>query len=137
MAIIFFGIGDSCFTGRFPSVFKYLTLGFSKLTRPLFLLPSGHWLLIDNANLCSPSVMDRLNPLMEHGGNLIISERGVLDGDVQVWLGCDAQTLHLHTLFADKEADLYCTCVGQLLAMCTVREGVKTSLFPSFFPLRS
>jgi midasin (ATPase involved in ribosome maturation) len=43
-------------------------------------LQHGHWLLIDNANLCSPSVMDRLNPLMESAGTLVISERG---GDVQ------------------------------------------------------
>ena len=28
-------------------------------------LKYGHWLLIDNANLCSPSVLDRLNGLLE------------------------------------------------------------------------
>eukprot|EP01134_Creolimax_fragrantissima_P005503 CFRG5503T1 len=43
-------------------------------------LKQGHWLLIDNANLCSPSVMDRLNPLMEPRGVLVISEKGVTDG---------------------------------------------------------
>ncbi|KNC81071.1 hypothetical protein SARC_06594 [Sphaeroforma arctica JP610] len=40
-------------------------------------LKEGHWLLIDNANLCSPSVMDRLNPLMEPNGTLVLTERGV------------------------------------------------------------
>ncbi|XP_065840955.1 midasin-like isoform X3 [Oscarella lobularis] len=42
----------------------------------------GHWLLLDNANLCSPSVLDRLNPLLEEGGELKITERGVVDDEI-------------------------------------------------------
>ncbi|CAL4138118.1 unnamed protein product, partial [Meganyctiphanes norvegica] len=38
----------------------------------------GGWLLIDNVNVCSPSVLDRLNGLLEPGGVLTISERGVV-----------------------------------------------------------
>ncbi len=38
----------------------------------------GHWVLIDNANFCSPSVLDRLNGLFESGGELAISEGGGL-----------------------------------------------------------
>ncbi|ODV86523.1 hypothetical protein CANARDRAFT_27715 [[Candida] arabinofermentans NRRL YB-2248] len=34
----------------------------------------GHWLILDNANLCSPSVLDRLNSLLEINGTLIINE---------------------------------------------------------------
>ncbi|XP_033116850.1 midasin-like [Anneissia japonica] len=45
-------------------------------------LNKGHWLLIDNVNLCSPSVLDRLNGLLEPNGVLSISERGVIDGMV-------------------------------------------------------
>ncbi|CEH12502.1 AAA ATPase containing von Willebrand factor type A (vWA) domain [Ceraceosorus bombacis] len=44
----------------------------------------GDWLLIDDANLCSASVLDRLNSLFEQGGSLILSERGVIDGEIQV-----------------------------------------------------
>ncbi|GAB6026519.1 hypothetical protein CHUAL_012942 [Chamberlinius hualienensis] len=44
-------------------------------------LQDGCWLLIDNVNLCSPSILDRLNGLMEPGGVLIVSERGEVDGD--------------------------------------------------------
>jgi midasin len=40
----------------------------------------GYWLLIDNANLCSASVLDRLNSLMETDGVLHINERGLVDG---------------------------------------------------------
>ncbi|CAB3997411.1 PREDICTED: uncharacterized protein LOC107342904 [Paramuricea clavata] len=47
-------------------------------------LKNGHWLLIDNVNFCSPSVLDRLNGLLEPGGVLSINERGVIDGEIPV-----------------------------------------------------
>ncbi|XP_067097253.1 midasin [Osmerus mordax] len=43
-------------------------------------LQAGDWLLMDNVNFCSPSVLDRLNALLEPGGCLTINERGVIDG---------------------------------------------------------
>ncbi|KAJ1151695.1 hypothetical protein NDU88_004475 [Pleurodeles waltl] len=43
-------------------------------------LQSGDWLLMDNVNFCSASVLDRLNALLEPGGVLTVSERGVIDG---------------------------------------------------------
>ncbi|KAI9221601.1 hypothetical protein BC828DRAFT_64979 [Blastocladiella britannica] len=41
----------------------------------------GKWILLDNANLCSPSVLDRLNPLFEQSSHryLLINERGQND----------------------------------------------------------
>lgn len=39
---------------------------------------AGEWLLLDEANLCSSSVLDRLNSLLEPGGTLVLSERGVV-----------------------------------------------------------
>jgi MoxR-like ATPase len=45
---------------------------------------SGSWLLIDDANLCSASVLDRLNSLFEPDGTIVLSERGVVDGAVPV-----------------------------------------------------
>ena len=47
-------------------------------------LRHGHWLLVDNVNLCSSSVLDRLNGLLEPGGHLALSERGVIDGNIPV-----------------------------------------------------
>ncbi|KAI9314232.1 P-loop containing nucleoside triphosphate hydrolase protein [Dichotomocladium elegans] len=47
-------------------------------------LEQGHWLLIDNANMCNPSVLDRLNPLFENDGVLMVNERGLVDGHVKV-----------------------------------------------------
>lgn len=40
----------------------------------------GDWLVLDNANLCNPSVLDRLNSLMETNGSLIINECSSEDG---------------------------------------------------------
>ncbi|KAL6927592.1 hypothetical protein ACO0SA_004214 [Hanseniaspora valbyensis] len=40
----------------------------------------GHWLILDNANLCSPSVLDRLNSLLETNGSLMINECSLEDG---------------------------------------------------------
>ncbi|KAJ9609057.1 AAA ATPase midasin [Cladophialophora chaetospira] len=36
---------------------------------------NGSWLVLDNANLCNPSVLDRLNSLLEPDGVLAISEQ--------------------------------------------------------------
>lgn len=44
----------------------------------------GKWLVLDNANLCSPSVLDRLNSLLEPDGVLNINERHSEDGSVRV-----------------------------------------------------
>ncbi|KAM3931945.1 midasin [Leptodactylus fuscus] len=43
-------------------------------------LQAGDWLLMDNVNFCSSSVLDRLNALLEPEGVLTVSERGVIDG---------------------------------------------------------
>ncbi|KAG6810904.1 hypothetical protein H0H92_009865 [Tricholoma furcatifolium] len=47
-------------------------------------MKSGHWLLMDGANLCNPSVLDRLNSLCEQNGILTLSERGYVNGRVEV-----------------------------------------------------
>lgn len=44
----------------------------------------GKWLILDNANLCSPSVLDRLNSLLEPNGVLIINERHSSDGSARI-----------------------------------------------------
>lgn len=44
----------------------------------------GDWLVLDNANLCNPSVLDRLNSLLETNGTLIINECSEEDGSPRV-----------------------------------------------------
>lgn len=46
-------------------------------------MKNGDWLLIDDANLCSPSVLDRLNSLFETDGILVLSERGMVNNQIQ------------------------------------------------------
>ncbi|KAL5263839.1 hypothetical protein ACHWQZ_G005046 [Mnemiopsis leidyi] len=47
-------------------------------------LVQGSWVLLDNANLVSPSVLDRLNPLLEKDGILVLDERGYVNGQAVV-----------------------------------------------------
>jgi midasin len=39
-------------------------------------MKSGNWILVDNVNLCLSSVLDRLNPLLEPNGCIVLNERG-------------------------------------------------------------
>ncbi|KYG50000.1 hypothetical protein M433DRAFT_20934 [Acidomyces richmondensis BFW] len=47
-------------------------------------LMQGKWLVLDNANLCSPSVLDRLNSLLEQDGALIMNEHTLADGSPRI-----------------------------------------------------
>eukprot|EP01052_Picozoa_sp_SAG31_P017819 SAG31_NODE_1236_length_9195_cov_6.761214_1_plen_2798_part_10 len=43
----------------------------------------GGWVVLDNVNLCEPTVLDRLNPLLETGGVLTVNEQGLVNGEVR------------------------------------------------------
>ncbi|KAG0160701.1 hypothetical protein PDIDSM_8231 [Penicillium digitatum] len=45
---------------------------------------NGNWVILDNANLCNPSVLDRLNSLTEPNGTLILNEQRTEDGSAKV-----------------------------------------------------
>lgn len=47
-------------------------------------LEQGKWLVLDNANLCSASVLDRLNSLLEPEGALLINEHPTTDGSARL-----------------------------------------------------
>ena len=44
----------------------------------------GDWLVLDNANLCSSSVLDRLNSLLEPNGTLVINEHSLPNGKTRI-----------------------------------------------------
>jgi len=44
----------------------------------------GDWVVLDNANLCNPTVLDRLNAVLETGGELLINECGMVNGQARV-----------------------------------------------------
>lgn len=47
-------------------------------------IQQGDWVVLDNANLCNASVLDRLNSLMEPDGCLIINEQRTTDGSAKI-----------------------------------------------------
>jgi midasin len=47
-------------------------------------IKQGHWFFINDANLCSPSVLDRLNSLCEMNGTLALSEKGGSSGQTEI-----------------------------------------------------
>lgn len=47
-------------------------------------LERGDWIVLDNANLCKPAVLDRLNSLLEPNGELVITEQPLSDGTVRI-----------------------------------------------------
>lgn len=55
-------------------------------TEGLFIqaVQQGDWVVLDNANLCNASVLDRLNSLMEPDGTLVINEQRTSDGSARV-----------------------------------------------------
>lgn len=44
----------------------------------------GDWVVLDNANLCNPSVLDRLNSLLEPNGSLVLHEFTNADGTPRI-----------------------------------------------------
>lgn len=41
---------------------------------------SGEWVVLDNANLCNPTVLDRINSLVEPEGHITVNECGLVNG---------------------------------------------------------
>ncbi|KAI4324806.1 hypothetical protein MLD38_030260 [Melastoma candidum] len=58
----------------FPARFEWVTGLFLKA------IENGEWIVLENANLCNPTVLDRINSLVEPSGSITVSERGAVDG---------------------------------------------------------
>ncbi|KAI1640182.1 hypothetical protein F4809DRAFT_637851 [Biscogniauxia mediterranea] len=79
-------------------------------------LQQGQWLVLDNANLCSASVLDRLNSLLEPDGFLIINEHCGPDGepriikphpDFRVFLTVDPRYGELSRAMRNRAVEIY------------------------------
>ncbi|KAI8635037.1 midasin [Xylariaceae sp. FL1651] len=79
-------------------------------------LQKGEWLVLDNANLCSASVLDRLNSLLEPDGFLIINEHCGTDGepriikphpDFRVFLTVDPRYGELSRAMRNRAVEIY------------------------------
>ncbi|XP_023930770.1 midasin-like, partial [Lingula anatina] len=98
-------------------------------------LQSGDWLLIDNVNFCSPSVLDRLNALLEPNGVLSINERGVLDGEVptivphpdfRLILAMDPKHGEISRAMRNRGVEIY--ILGEEEGVCYDDHDIKTML---------
>ncbi|KAF3328833.1 midasin [Carex littledalei] len=54
-------------------------------------IENGEWVVLDNANLCNPTVLDRINSLAEPDGSIVINECGLVEGKPMI--------LHAHARF--------------------------------------
>ncbi|KAI6098131.1 midasin [Pisolithus sp. B1] len=86
-------------------------------------MKKGHWLVLDAANTCNPSVLDRLNSLCEPNGVLVLTERGLSHGEVEI--------LKPHPNFR-----LFMTVDPQYgeLSRAMRNRGLEVSLVPPFTP---
>lgn len=79
-------------------------------------LEEGKWLVLDNANLCSSSVLDRLNSLLEPNGVLIINEHCDSDGkpklvrphpNFRLFMTMDSRFGELSRAMRNRSAEIY------------------------------
>jgi midasin len=79
-------------------------------------LEQGKWLVLDNANLCSSSVLDRLNSLLEPNGFLSINEHCDPDGkpkivtphpDFRIFLTMDSRFGELSRAMRNRAIEIY------------------------------
>jgi hypothetical protein len=89
----------------------------------------GHWVLLDNANLCNPTVLDRLNPLLEPEGSLLLNEAGSTNGqprilkahpDFRLFLAMDTRLVPPPHLFCTLSSHFEAYPSGQYKRKCEV-----------------
>ncbi|KAJ4391331.1 AAA ATPase midasin [Gnomoniopsis smithogilvyi] len=89
-------------------------------------MESGKWLVLDNANLCNASVLDRLNSLLERpNGFLSINEHSGPDGepriikphpDFRIFLTMDPRYGELSRAMRNRSVEIYLDAVETKLA---------------------
>ena len=98
-------------------------------------LQAGQWLVLDNANLCSSSVLDRLNSLLEPNGILTINEHRTPDGsvktiqphpDFRLFLTMDPRHGELSRAMRNRCIELYLKVDGE--RQTTNREVIRNIL---------
>ncbi|QSL65832.1 hypothetical protein MERGE_000110 [Pneumocystis wakefieldiae] len=112
-------------------------------------IKNGDWVLLDNANLCNSSVLDRLNSLMEPKGNLLLNERNSLDGspflinchsNFRIFLTMDPANGELSRAMRNRCVEIFCDKVFlddhpgsiRVSSELNYNDSVLFSLLPSF-----
>ncbi|KAK9282633.1 hypothetical protein L1049_010852 [Liquidambar formosana] len=73
-----FKLQENCQRRPFSAKFEWVTGLLIKA------IESGEWIVLENANLCNPTVLDRINSLVEPCGSITVNECGVVDGKPMV-----------------------------------------------------
>ncbi|KAK6348296.1 AAA ATPase midasin [Orbilia javanica] len=77
---------------------------------------NGHWVILDNANLCNPSVLDRINSLLETKGALFLHEHTSADGggrviiphpDFRLFLTMDPRNGELSRAMRNRSVEIF------------------------------
>jgi midasin len=104
-------------------------------------LERGDWLVLDNANLCSSSVLDRLNSLLEPNGNLSINEHPLGNGDARIvrphpkfriFLTMDPRNGELSRAMRNRAIELFLFPVKELQtddSETTLSFGLQSSMY--------
>ncbi|KAL9108063.1 MAG: hypothetical protein Q9227_007169 [Pyrenula ochraceoflavens] len=92
-------------------------------------IENGNWVVLDNANLCSASVLDRLNSLLEFNGHLAINEQHTADGNsriirphrnFRVFLTMDPRNGELSRAIRNRSIEVYINPIpGHQADLCT------------------
>lgn len=100
-------------------------------------LTQGKWLVLDNANLCTSSVLDRLNSLLEPNGYLSINEHRLLDGSVRtvkphpnfrLFLTMDPRHGELSRAMRNRCVELYLPATSKSSSDLEIYPGCETSI---------
>lgn len=85
----------------------------------------GDWVLLEGANRCPAAVLDRLNPLLEPHGSLLLNEAGEAGGQARIltphanfrlFLTVDPGCVcGLHVVVATTSAE--CVCPGEVVVI--------------------
>lgn len=82
---------------------------------------AGDWVVLDNANFCTASVLDRLNPLVEPNGVLSVNEQGLVRGETRVvtphpnfrlFATMDPKYGEISRAMRNRATEIYVTCVA-------------------------
>ncbi|KAL9104324.1 MAG: hypothetical protein Q9163_000715 [Psora crenata] len=103
-------------------------------------LKQGKWLILNSANLCNPSVLDRLNSLLEPNGFLAINEHRDADGgaqivhphpDFRVFMTMDPRHGELSRAMRNRAVELFMPA-QTLRATCNVLDPAIESMVAPF-----
>ncbi|OQR87196.1 midasin-like protein, partial [Achlya hypogyna] len=106
-------------------------------------MEQGDWLLLDNVNFCSASVLDRLNSLLEINGELLVNECGVVNGtlrvvkphpDFRIFLAMDAQFGEVSRAMRNRCIEIALVPVdgaeGPKVDFCALVQGAASVPYP-------